>query len=443
MGLPEGWVEAKLKELCSDISYGYTASSTTENIGPKLLRITDIQGNKVDWASVPFCEISAEKIDKYLLVEGDLVFARTGATVGKSFLIGTELPKAVYASYLIRVRLTPNSNIKFLAFFFRSPSYWSQITDFSAGVGQPNVNGTKLKELVLPVPPLNEQIRIVNKLDSLLAKVEIAQNRLGKISVVLKRFRQSVLAAATSGELTREWRGGIDHKWPLDELKNTGKEFKYGSSTKSQKTGTVPVLRMGNLQGGKLDWNDLVYSSDEIEIEKYALEAGDILFNRTNSPELVGKTSIYRGEQKAIYAGYLIKVCGSDRLDTEYLNIQLNSPHARHYCWQVKTDGVSQSNINAKKLQAYEFHLPPIEEQAEIVRRVESLFAQADKVEAQYKAAKTRLDKLTQSILAKAFRGELVPQDPNDEPASELLKRIQAEREQQPKTKPKRTRKVA
>jgi type I restriction enzyme S subunit len=196
---------------------------------------------------------------------------------------------------------------------------------------------------------------------------------------------------------------------------------------------------MGNLQGGKLDWTDLVYSSDKTEIEKYLLEAGDVLFNRTNSPELVGKTSIYRGERQSIFAGYLIRIKGSERLNSEYLNILLNSPHARDYCWQVKTDGVSQSNINAKKIQAYEFELPTIQEQTEIVRRVESLFALADTVEKQYLAAKQRLDRLSQSLLAKAFRGELVPQDPNDEPAAELLKRIQAERQAQPAAKQKRS----
>ncbi|MCI2283027.1 hypothetical protein L3081_05970 [Colwellia sp. MSW7] len=132
--------------------------------------------------------------------------------------------------------------------------------------------------------------------------------------------------------MTKEWRGGSDNQWPNVKLKDVGKGFNYGSSAKSKPEGEVPVLRMGNLQGGRLDWDKLVYTSDEAEIEKYLLETGDVLFNRTNSPELVGKTSIYRGEQKAIYAGYLIRVKGSDRLNTEYLNIQLNSPHARDYC---------------------------------------------------------------------------------------------------------------
>jgi type I restriction enzyme S subunit len=194
-------------------------------------------------------------------------------------------------------------------------------------------------------------------------------------------------------------------------------------------------LRMGNLQGGQLDWGKLVYTSDKAEIEKYLLEPGDVLFNRTNSPELVGKTSIYRGERKAIYAGYLIRFKGSERLNPEYINIQMNSPHARDYCWQVKTDGVSQSNINAKKLQAYEFELPEMEEQSEIVRRVSELLSRADVFEKQYHDARSHLNRLTQSILAKAFRGELVSQNPNDEPASVLLEKIKRKKEQPAKNK--------
>lgn len=290
------------------------------------------------------------------------------------------------------------------------------------------LSGAVAKTLPFVLAPENEQIRIADKLDSILAKVNKAQVHLDKIPEILKRFRKSVLAAVTSGELTREWRKGDDHQWQRVQLRDVGSGFNYGSSAKSKPEGDVPVLRMGNLQGGKLDWDNLVYTSDEAEIEKYQLETGDILFNRTNSPELVGKTSIYRGEKKAIYAGYLIRVKGSEHLNTEFLNIQLNSPHARDYCRQVKTDGVSQSNINAKKLQAYEFDLPPMGEQLEIIRRVNELFSRADLFERQYLDAHNVFSRLTQSILSKAFRGELVAQSPNDEPASVLLKTIGSKR---------------
>lgn len=302
----------------------------------------------------------------------------------------------------------------------------------------------------VPLPPLTEQTRIAQKLDELLAQVDTLKARIDGIPALLKRFRQSVLAAAVSGRLTEEWRSanfskGVqessitgcseDFAWPVVRLGEVARDFSYGSSSKSQPIGDIPVLRMGNIQGGRLDWDDLVFSSDKEEIKKYSLQAGDVLFNRTNSPELVGKTAIYKGEQPAIYAGYLIRVRCGETLAPEFLNYCLNSPQGRDYCWQVKTDGVSQSNINAKKLADFRFCLPSVEEQKEIVRRVEQLFAFADQLEAKVASAKSRIDHLTQSILAKAFRGELVQQDPNDEPASVLLERIQAQRAAAPKAK--------
>lgn len=248
------------------------------------------------------------------------------------------------------------------------------------------------------------------------------------MEALLKRFRQAVLAAATSGELTREWREerAEDFDWLDVQLGDHAESMNYGTSAKSQSEGEVPVLRMGNIQGGALDWTDLVYTSDLAEIAKYMLDEGDVLFNRTNSPELVGKTAIYCGERPAIYAGYLIRVRCLPSLDPEFLNLSLNSPVARDYCWRVKSDGVSQSNINAKKLAAYPFLLPSLEEQEEIVRRTQELFSLAEKLEARLTAARRLVDRLTPALLAKAFRGELVPQDPNDEPASEILAKLKS-----------------
>jgi type I restriction enzyme S subunit len=188
---------------------------------------------------------------------------------------------------------------------------------------------------------------------------------------------------------------------------------------------------MGNIQDGKLDWSDLVYTSDSDEIAKFRLEPGDVVFNRTNSPELVGKTALYQGEREAVYAGYLIKVQCGPKLLPAFLTYCLNSPQGRAWAWQVKTDGVSQSNINAKKLAAFRFWLPSTLEQAEIIRRIESAFNWLDRLDSEYGSAVKLLPKLDGAILAKAFRGELVPQDPNDEPAAKLLERIKADREAQ------------
>lgn len=290
------------------------------------------------------------------------------------------------------------------------------------------LSGSAAAKLPFLVAPRDEQKRIADKLDTVLTRVDAVNARLARVAPLLKRFRQSVLAAATSGRLTEDWRDSHDLQiaWPHVRLDEVAYDFSYGSAAKSSKHGLIPVLRMGNIQNGALDWSDLVFTDDPLETKKYSLQHGDVLFNRTNSPELVGKTAVYKGERQAIYAGYLIRVRCSEKLLPDFINFCLGSPRGREYCWSVKSDGVSQSNINAKKLAAFEFALPSVDEQAEIVRRVETLFAFADRLEARLQAAQTAANRLTHALLAKAFRGELVPQDPNDEPAAELLKRLAA-----------------
>lgn len=421
--LPKGWVKVSLGEV---VDYGFTIKSEPSEIAHDswLLELEDIEKSSSKLLNKWRFSDRQSKSTKNRFLKGDVLYGKLRPYLDKVIIADED---GYCTTEIIPIKPNRYLDNRFIFYSLKTREFLDYVNEVSHGLSMPRLGISQGKLAPFTLAPLNEQIRIADKLDEILAKVNQAQVRLEKIPSILKRFRQSVLAAATSGDLTREWREGCDHQWPKVSLKSVGQGFNYGSSAKSKAEGDVPVLRMGNLQGGKLDWDNLVYTSDEVEIEKYLLEKGDVLFNRTNSPELVGKTSIYRGEQKAIYAGYLIRVKGSERLDSEFLNIQLNSPHAREYCWQVKTDGVSQSNINAQKLQAYEFDLPEIDEQLEIVRRVSELFSHADLVERQYLVSKKHLDSLTQSILAKAFCGKLVPQDPTDEPAGELLKRIASE----------------
>ena len=204
-------------------------------------------------------------------------------------------------------------------------------------------------------------------------------------------------------------------------------DLPYGTAQKSSPSGKMAVLRMGNLQSGEIDYTDLVYSSDDNDIKKYSLQKNDLLFNRTNSAEWVGKTAIYRGDIPAIYAGYLVRM--RPYIDSEYLNTVMNSGYAKSYCNVVKTDGVNQSNINAQKLGAFLIPVPPLEEQTRIKERIVSILPLIDFI----KARQTDLISLVSSAKAKildlAIRGQLVPQDPNDEPASVLLERIRSEKE--------------
>ncbi len=200
------WVTKRLKEISSDVTYGYTAKSTVREVGPKMLRITDIQSNYVNWVDVPFCEIEERKKETYLLKKGDLLFARTGATVGKSFLISETPPEAVFASYLIRVRCGSQNSIEYLSLFFQSTQYWSQILEFSAGIGQPNVNGTKLKELLIPIPEFAEQTEIVRRVMEILSYADQVEKRVNDALSRINHLTQSILAKAFSGELTADWR---------------------------------------------------------------------------------------------------------------------------------------------------------------------------------------------------------------------------------------------
>jgi len=220
----------------------------------------------------------------------------------------------------------------------------------------------------------------------------------------------------------------IPGSWAWTRIKTVSVDLPYGTSKKSNSSGKVAVLRMGNLQDGEIDYSDLVYSSDEADIEKYYLLENDLLFNRTNSAEWVGKTSIYRGDTPAIYAGYLIRIrtplCG------EYLNAVMNSSYAKNYCIRVKTDAVNQSNINAQKLGMFLVPVAPIKEQHRIVTSFKRTFEFTQCIQSEKKELSALIQSTKVKILDLAIRGQLIPQDPNDEPASVLLERIRAEKEE-------------
>lgn len=465
--LPAVWMQSFLGEIAEDISYGYTAASTTEEIGPRMLRITDIQDNSVDWDSVPFCKIDSHRELKYLLSEGDLVFARTGATVGKSYLIKGNVPSAVYASYLIRVRCSKEIYISYLSHFFNAPTYWGQITEFSSGIGQPNVNGTKLKGLLIPIPSLAEQKVIAEKLDTLLAQVDSAKTRLGQIPQILKRFRQSVLAAAVSGKLTEEWRKDNlpltefnycdvktspipdDEKYfdepecwlwcnlgSIVKLINGDRGKNYPNQSEYVEEG-VPFINTGHIDpDGTLSLTRMNF----ITQEKYEiLGSGKILENDLVyclRGATMGKTAKVYPFLVGAIASSLVIVRPSRHILTDYCYYFLISPEAK-FLIKKFDNGSAQPNLSAKSLSSYPIALPSLEEQTEIVRRVEQLFAYADTIEKQVQDALLRVNNLTQSILAKAFRGELTEQWRAENPdlisgensAEALLAKIKAERE--------------
>ena len=216
----------------------------------------------------------------------------------------------------------------------------------------------------------------------------------------------------------------VPSSWEWTTIASFSYDLLYGTSEKSSNEGLVPVLRMGNItRTGSIDYSDLVYSSNEEDIKKYKLEKDDLLFNRTNSSEWVGKTAIFKIKEPTIYAGYLIRV-RCILVDSDYINFVMNSSYHREWCNQVKTDAVNQSNINAQKLSNFSIPIPPLYEQHRIVAEIEKWFALIEQIEQEKTDLLTAIKQTKSKILDLAIHGKLVPQDPNDEPASELLKRI-------------------
>lgn len=321
---------------------------------------------------------------------------------------------------------TNNIESKIIYYFLQTNLFASEFNDKRHGlIG--GVSVTELADIVISLPPIDEQKRIVERIESLFEKLDRAKELLQEALDSFEGRRSAILYKAFSGELTQNWRqeNGISlDSWEEISLNNLCSSLKYGTSKKSKPFGEVVVIRMGNLQRGEVDWKDVVYTDDEEDIKKYLLTEGDVLFNRTNSSELVGKTSIFRGEFPAIYAGYLIKLDYNRALvNGEYLNYYMNSIFAKKYCNKVKTDGVNQSNINAKKIGVFKVKVPSKKEQEEIVSVIKSIFLQERKSEKLLEQSIDQIDLIKKSILARAFRGELGTNRADEESALELLKK--------------------
>ena len=464
--LPKGWVEVDLSACCSVVMGQAPPGSecNTEGRGTVFVKAGEFSKEFPvvrEWTTGPL------KMAKV----GDVLICVVGATSGKlNLAIDCAIGRSVAA-------LRPGTFLNRKLLYYQLQPMVMRLRAGSTGSAQGVIAKDDLEQIPLRLPPPLEQVRIVATLEKLLTKVEDCQTRIAKVPVFLKRFRQSVLSAGCSGRLTADWRqrnpnhGDVDIAidtlcrrreksaatpaqrerareisshleendstelpagWRFVRLSKLSKSFDYGTSAKSKPSGKIAVLRMGNIQNGSIDWGDLVYTSDTTEIRRYSLSPNTVLFNRTNSPELVGKTAIYRGERPAIFAGYLIRVVPFPELDPEYLNLCLNSSYARDFCRQVKTDGVSQSNINAQKLGSFEVPFCPLAEQQEIVRRVKKLFTLIGKIESGHKDAQRRVDHLSHSLIAKAFQGKLVPTEAelaeaegrSFESAEELLQRL-------------------
>lgn len=290
-----------------------------------------------------------------------------------------------------------------------------------------------MQQIPVSVPPLPEQRRIVAKLDSLRARSARARQELDHIPKLIERYKQAILAKAFSGVLTVDWKSSS-----IEDVVTEGLVGLVRSVTQQHDECGTPYIRMNHfdLWG---EWNDekltRVETSAE-EFERYELRAGDVLFNTRNSYELVGKVAIWPdGRPGFVYNNNLLRLRFRPELDARFAAYYMISPPFRAYLDSVKSATTSVCAIYQRSLMAGSIPVPPMEQQKAVVRLIENALAWLDKIAIEYARAEQLLPKLDQAILAKAFRGELVPQDPNDEPASALLELIKAEREgsEQPK----------
>lgn len=397
--LPAGWESAILENVAA-INMGQSPPSSTYNNAKNGLPF--YQG-KAEFGVLYPTAVKYCSEPKKTAQEGDVLIS-VRAPVGPTNFCPALSCIGRGLAAITSLGGIPNS---YLFYFLRYIEPW--LSRQGTGSTFTAISGKNLAGLRILVPPLLEQKRIVKKLQTLLPRVDSCRERLDKIPLILKRFRQSVLAAACS-------EGTPIH---LDDILT---DIRYGTSKpcKRENIGT-PVLRIPNIGEMQISQSDIKYGKfTEKELQKLLLKEGDLLLIRSNgSVSLVGKAAIVSSAEEGFaYAGYLIRL----RIDREqalpsYVNLALATQSVRE---QIEVPARSTSgvhNINAGEVKELEINLPSLEAQQEIVRRVKSLFEMADAVQKRYITGKAAVDNLTQSILAKAFRGELVPQNPDDLPA--------------------------
>jgi len=459
----------KLKDIASQIQYGYTAKAKGTETGPRFLRITDIQDDSVEWLTVPSCEIPTKDKEKYLLSEGDIVFARTGATVGKSYLIRGNVPEAVFASYLIRVRLQHDVEPKYINYFFRSPSYWRQISESSAGIGQPNVNGSKLADLRIPLAPPEDQKRIVAEIENQFSRLDEAVASLKRIQANLKRYKVAVLKAAVEGKLTEQWRK--DHpdvepadqllkrilaerraKWEAEELAKMKAKGSVGarhSSPDSWKkkfkeptgpdTANLPELPEGWLlanvdqlaevgtgatprrdrpdyyKNGDVPWvtSSVVNKPFVDEASEFVTTSALADTNLTQYPSGTLLVAMY-GEGKTRGKCSELRISASTN---QALAALQTDPKIRRYLRlfldynyeetrKVASGGV-QPNLNLSLVRSLLIPLPPLAEQLQIVAEIDRRLSVTEELETTIETNLKRAERLRQTILMSAFSGNI------------------------------------
>jgi type I restriction enzyme S subunit len=400
------WHTKKLGDLCG-IELGRTPARAhklfwdenreTTNVWLSIADLLNSEGNIIS-DSKEYISDEGAAISK--IVRKGTLLVSFKLTLGRLAFAGRDL----YTNEAIAALTINDEKIlakKFL-FYFLHFFDWDKEAEGDEKIKGKTLNKAKLKEISIHYPSLREQQRIVTILDEVFDGIAVAAVNAEKNLASARELFDNYLCTTFCMD---------GDGWSRTTLGDLCESVEYGTATKSLPEGRVAVLRMGNIQNGNLDWENLVYTDDNEEIVKYSLKAGDVLFNRTNSAEHVGKTAIYRGEQPAIFAGYLIRIHRKEgHLDGEYLNYFLNSPLARDYGKTVMSQSVNQANISGSKLKEYPIAIPSLSRQREIVAKLHRLKAHTSDLAEIYQSKLEELRQLKAAILKKAFAGELTAQ---------------------------------
>ena len=397
--IPDNWEWTTINAISKSILYGVSESAKT-NGKYRLLRITDIQNNSVQWDSVPYTDFDENKVKSYLLSEGDILFARTGATVGKSYLVQELAEEAIYASYLIRVQTYDAVLPQYVKFYFESGYYWEQIEQGSVGVGQPNVNGTILGNLHIPIPPMHEQYRIVSELLKWMGIIDVIELGKTDLQTIIKQAKSKILDLAIQGKLVAqdpsdepasELLKRINPKaeitcdnahytnlpagWAMCKLSDLCRiENGFAFSSDDYKSQGIPLVRISNITHNTIDITDCAYI-EGITDDKFKVSKGDLLIAMSGAT--TGKMGVYPFDETA----YLNQRVGNIKI----LNKSSLYPNYRNTYMQSKVDeilkiayGGAQPNISASIIGNFDFPLPPYKEQIRIVETVQRIFDQLD-----------------------------------------------------------------
>ncbi|MDG5853128.1 restriction endonuclease subunit S [Clostridium beijerinckii] len=412
--VPGNWAWSRLGEVCEKVQYGYTEKASIEKVGPQFLRITDIQENGVNWGLVPYCPISEKDYDKYKLDKGDIVIARTGATTGKNYIINDEID-SVFASYLIRMKINKRIYNKFVSYYMYSDLYWKQIMEEQKGIAQPGVNAQKLGALIFPIPPLEEQQRIVDRIESFFEKLDKAKELIEEAREGFGKRKSAVLEKAFRGELTEKWRllNGLG-KGKMKKIKDIS-ELISGQHISSSDYNTdgdgTPYLT------GPADFGEISpIITKWTEKPKVIAMKNDILITVKGSG--VGKVNILDRDNVCI--SRQLMAIRSSSVSFEYIFWYLKSQFAQ---LQALSTGTAIPGLSRGDILNLEIYCADTGEETEIVRILGKLLEEESKIE-ELTQLEEQIELIKKSILAKAFRGELGTNCEEDESAFELLKEI-------------------